>query len=230
MEIIGYNTTIYFKDQPDTPVENMLIWVGDPKSEKEDEKVFFYIDSAGDILNLRSNLGSEDFVVTSWEAVYTEESVSEWDFVEQHYPNYSSSDDICRANDLHKEIFDNNNAGSELGAEYDFLMKDVYEKAIHAFQLKEAKRFPNGFEDWQETHFEMVASITSYMDDPFERKEIPNILSLTEAMQGLGGLYELASDWTTEFELMHKGKQWGIDDETEYREAIDKFLDEKYKK
>lgn len=58
---------------------------------------------------------------------------SAWDFVENYYPNYSSSDEICRSLDLHKEIFDNNNVSSELGAEYDLLMKDIYEQAIENF-------------------------------------------------------------------------------------------------
>jgi len=99
---------------------------------------------------------------------------------------------------------------------------------IDAAQDEQEDKFPNGFDDWHETHFEIVASIQAHMNQ--DEDSVPNILGMTEMMQGLGGLYELAHDWTCEFEQEHKGKQWGIDDETEYREAIDEFLDNKYKK
>ncbi len=56
-----------------------------------------------------------------------------WDFVEEYYPNYSSSDEICRAQDLYIEIFDNNNASKELDEEYNYLMKSIYEQAIENF-------------------------------------------------------------------------------------------------
>jgi hypothetical protein len=94
-------------------------------------------------------------------------------------------------------------------------------------QDEQEDKFPNGFDDWHETHFEIVGSMFTHMNQ--DEDAIPNILSLTETMQGLGGLYDLAHDWTTEFEQEHKGKQWGVDDETDYRGAIDEFLDKRYK-
>lgn len=69
-----------------------------------------------------------------------------WDFVEKYYPNYSSSDEICRAQDLHIEIFDNNNSSRELDEEYSYLMKSIYEEAINNFiQLFNLKTSNNEF-------------------------------------------------------------------------------------
>jgi len=120
-------------------------------------------------------------------------------------------------------IIDTLESTSELKADMDGILN-----LLDAVQDEQEDKFPNGFDDWHETHFEIVASIQTHMNQ--DEDSVPNILGMTEMMQGLGGLYELAHDWTCEFEQEHKGKQWGIDDETEYREAIDEFLDNKYKK
>lgn len=83
------------------------------------------------------------------------------------------------------------------------------------------KSFPNGFESWHETHFEIVRGIT-----------LTENLADSEASKqayhfGTGGLYDWAKLLTDEFENLHKGKEWGIDEDALYQEAIEKFLNEK---
>jgi len=75
-----------------------------------------------------------------------------WDFVEKYYPNYSSSDEICEANDLNLILERKNSIMDEEGTElhsrymeefdgqicavmnrHDKLMKEIYEEAIQNF-------------------------------------------------------------------------------------------------
>ena len=86
---------------------------------------------------------------------------------------------------------------------------------------KWAKKFPNGFNDWQETHFEMVSAITLEL----ESIEPKGAVKLRHGAKGLGGLYTLAKELTDKFEAMHEGKEWGIDDDTQYYDAISEFLE-----
>jgi hypothetical protein len=82
------------------------------------------------------------------------------------------------------------------------------------------KEFPNGFASWQETHYEVVAAITSIaLDD--DNKD--NLVYKTYREDGLGGLYELAEDLTDEFELLNKDREW----DGEFFDEIERFLDEK---
>lgn len=83
----------------------------------------------------------------------------------------------------------------------------------------EGKKFPNGFQSWQETHFEVVQAITLVPEDAWNR------VTNTRAMQGTGGLYELAEELTDEFEKLHEGKNW----DGEFFDAIEEFLQEKFK-
>ena len=86
------------------------------------------------------------------------------------------------------------------------------------------KTFPNGFESWQETHYEVVAAITTELISYYERGVFNHELirrTLTE--KGHGGLYELANDLTDEFENLHQGREW----DGEFFETIENFLNEK---
>jgi hypothetical protein len=82
------------------------------------------------------------------------------------------------------------------------------------------KEFPNGFASWQETHYEVVAAITSIVLDD-DNKD--NLVYKTYREDGLGGLYELAEDLTDEFELLNKDREW----DGEFFDEIERFLDEK---
>jgi hypothetical protein len=63
--------------------------------------------------------------------------------------------------------------------------------------------FPNGFESWQETHFEVVSEIAK-RDYLCTSTIIENI----RESQGIGGLYELAEELTDRFEVLNKDREW----------------------
>lgn len=79
-------------------------------------------------------------------------------------------------------------------------------------------KFPNGFENWHETHFEVVQAIT--------RQEIyPNSKTSKIAQEeGTGGLYLFAERLTNKFELKYKGVEWGKDNDTQYMDCLEEFL------
>lgn len=79
------------------------------------------------------------------------------------------------------------------------------------------KEFPNGFSSWQETHYEVVAHITTTMDMAY------TMANTTQETQGTGGLYELAESLTDEFEDHYKGFEW----DGEFFDTISGFLEEK---
>lgn len=69
----------------------------------------------------------------------------------------------------------------------------------------ENKTFINGFQSWQETHFEVV----SFINDP-DNTNSPIIQDVYEE-NGTGGMYELAENLTDEFESISKNKEWDGD-------------------
>jgi len=83
-----------------------------------------------------------------------------------------------------------------------------------------ADRFPNGFTSWQETHFEIARFISSYDEDG------GGLIGLTAVMQGIGGMYELAEDWTDEFEELNKNRD---DWDGEFFDEIESFCNQKNK-
>ncbi len=88
------------------------------------------------------------------------------------------------------------------------------------------KEFPNGFASWQETHYEVVAAITTELMADYEYNEFhDDLIRITLREKGHGGLYELANDLTDEFELLNKDREW----DGEFFEEIERFLDEKFK-
>lgn len=81
------------------------------------------------------------------------------------------------------------------------------------------KVFPNGFKNWVETHHEMVSFITLQLhNDP----DSDDVISERYEQQGIGGMYELAEEWTDAFEEKYKGKEW----DGEYFDTISEFCEE----
>lgn len=79
--------------------------------------------------------------------------------------------------------------------------------------------FPNGFESWHETHFEVVQYLISTQD-------VEGSISNTTSEQiGTGGMYELAKELTDLFEERYKGREWDGD----YMDTIEQFLDDENK-
>jgi hypothetical protein len=81
------------------------------------------------------------------------------------------------------------------------------------------KDFPNGFDAWQETHFEVVSFINDHEHALVIKKKV------TE--EGHGGLWNLAEDLTDEFELKYRGHRWGEKTNESWYDTLDKFLEDK---
>ena len=81
------------------------------------------------------------------------------------------------------------------------------------------KNFINGFDSWQETHFEVVSQIShiSRLDEPY------GLVAQRIEESGTGGLYELAEELTDEFEKLNEDRLW----DGEYFEEIEEFLNKK---
>ena len=81
------------------------------------------------------------------------------------------------------------------------------------------KNFPNGFDSWQETHYEVVQAITTE-----HSKDNPRgVVKERHDAQGHGGLYELAEELTDEFEKLIEGREWN----GEFFDEFDAFLTKK---
>ena len=82
-------------------------------------------------------------------------------------------------------------------------------------------KFPNGFTSWNETHFEIVSMLTL----EYKRNENGAIGKFNEDY-GTGGLYEIAEEWTDEFEELNKDRKW----DGEFFNEIESFFAKKLKK
>jgi len=85
--------------------------------------------------------------------------------------------------------------------------------------MKTQKDFPNGFENWAETHHIIVQEITKAEDGGGQ-------VDLIENTQGMGGLWILGQELTDEFEKLNEGVAWG-EDGREYFDELWAFLDSK---
>jgi len=82
------------------------------------------------------------------------------------------------------------------------------------------KVFPNGFSSWLETYHEIVSFITI---ERLSDKPRGNIKEVSET-QGIGGIYELAEDWTDKFEKEFEGYSWA-DEGDGYFETLENWLE-----
>ena len=74
-------------------------------------------------------------------------------------------------------------------------------------------------EDYLEVHFDIVRHITETEDtDGTPANEVSET-------QGFGGLYQLAKEWTDEFQSKYKDTIWG--QELAYSETLEEFLTSK---
>jgi hypothetical protein len=83
---------------------------------------------------------------------------------------------------------------------------------------RQEKIFHNSFDNWHETHFEIVKAIVLTPEDAY------NKVTNTECMKGTGGLYELAEELTNKFEELHKGREW----DGEYFDTLEEFLEQEF--
>lgn len=80
--------------------------------------------------------------------------------------------------------------------------------------------FPNGFDNWQETHFCVVENILHALSlgNNFAENEYNE--------RGQGGMWMMARTLTDYFELKFKGENWG--DGKEYFEELEKMFESLY--
>jgi hypothetical protein len=82
------------------------------------------------------------------------------------------------------------------------------------------KHFPNGFDSWMETHYEIVQAITLKLSD--EDMEEDSALYERLEEQGTGGMYELSEELTDAFEEEYEGAEWG--EKLDYYDTLENFL------
>jgi hypothetical protein len=85
----------------------------------------------------------------------------------------------------------------------------------------ETRVFVNGFISWQETHFEIVDFIVGIR----KADKLEGVIAKRQEEQGIGGLYELAEEWTEEFEKLNEGREWDGD----FFDEIEEFCELKNK-
>lgn len=74
-------------------------------------------------------------------------------------------------------------------------------------------------EDYLETHFEMVRHI-------LETEDVKGTPSYeVSEVNGFGGLYQLAKEWTDEFQNKYKDTVWGA--ELDFNDTLEEFLKSK---
>jgi hypothetical protein len=85
------------------------------------------------------------------------------------------------------------------------------------------KHFPNGFDSWMETHYEVVQAITLKLAD--EDMEEDSALYERLEEEGTAGMYTLSEELTDAFEEEYEGAEWG--GKLDYFDTIENFLNTK---
>lgn len=85
----------------------------------------------------------------------------------------------------------------------------------------EISRFPNGFDDWQETHAAICLRVGADLGQALH----PSYLKKWLNKGGTGNVWEQCKDLTFQFEEKYKGVTWG--DDLDWFDELDLFLNEK---
>ena len=94
--------------------------------------------------------------------------------------------------------------------------------ALQTFLIKKEmdNRFPNGFEDWCETHYAIVSEIEEII--ALDEDAWPENLLAGYREQGMGFKWLSAERLTNEFEHKYKGAEWGVD--LDYFDTVKEFV------
>lgn len=84
------------------------------------------------------------------------------------------------------------------------------------------KKFPNGFESWYETYF----LVCEFIVQERAKESMTGKIKEMQVSDGTAGMFQLSKDWTTEFELLHKGEDWS---ELDFYDEVEKFCELKNK-
>ena len=99
----------------------------------------------------------------------------------------------------------------------------VVDMSPEEFRAVTESRFPQDFESWQQTHFEIVENLVDL--SRLKPEEQPDFFRPLFARFGKAICYAIAKDWTEEFEKAHKKGQW----ENDFEEEVRKFVQQKVK-
>lgn len=99
--------------------------------------------------------------------------------------------------------------------------KHIVDMSIEDFGAVLNSRFPNGFDEWQETHFEIVDYLSSI--GLLKNNDQPKFLREMQSRFGRSFFHVIARDWTDEFEKKNKGRSW----DGELFEEVRKFTKQK---
>lgn len=104
--------------------------------------------------------------------------------------------------------------------------------------MKTNKDFPNGFEMWMETFYEVVQNIEHMTRTDWDNEELyPEEEGVTwikspytdyRAQVGSLGMYQLAERMTDKFEKLHQGREWDGEFIEEVARFCEKFNPENY--
>jgi len=164
-----FEVTYYFKDSPrDIKQGRISVGVYDPDNATKEEQAiddctFFWVENPYEVINLLGDNSKEDFVVTYITPCITAEDgmIEEhdediitidtlWLFIGEHYPNYSSCNEIAYADDLQK-IMDEELTGEALElwegkfesdiekvkVEYELVNNSIYKKTFEYYYKEE---------------------------------------------------------------------------------------------
>lgn len=84
---------------------------------------------------------------------------------------------------------------------------------------------PNGVTSFLETYYEVVTFINRHLTWVCEEE---STIIERYRQQGHGEMYELAQEWTEQFEEKYEGEIWG--ETLEFYDVLEEFLREKNKK
>ena len=76
---------------------------------------------------------------------------------------------------------------------------------------------------WIETHYEIVCMITLALHEQTINQNLVKVLYDTQQREGICGMYDLAKEWTDEFEKMNEGRKW----DGEFFEEVEAFAKKK---
>lgn len=82
-------------------------------------------------------------------------------------------------------------------------------------------------EDYLETHFDVVEFIIGHLT-AWEGKDNWSTILKRHEIQGSGGMYELAKEWTDKFTEQYKNVAWG-EGSLDYYDTIEEFLTQQNK-
>jgi len=76
-----------------------------------------------------------------------------------------------------------------------------------------------------ETFFEITTFINNHLNFIFENDEVESAIRDMFDTQGTGGMYEIAEEWTDEFEELNKDREW----DGEFFDEVEDFCRKKNK-